>query len=165
MKLPNRNKTITEDEFWTRVGRRGDDECWLWTGGTRHGYGSMKYKGKYITAHRFAYTIAVGPIPAGLSILHSCDTPACCNPNHLRAGTAKDNAHDRDSRKRQWRDRGYHCSLGEKNTQAVIDEHMVRRIRIMASDGLTASAIASRTGVTYNIAYNVLHRVAWTHVV
>jgi hypothetical protein len=29
-----------------------------------------------------------------LFVLHSCDNPPCCNPNHLRTGTAKDNSRD-----------------------------------------------------------------------
>jgi len=35
-----------------------------------------------------------------MMILHSCDNRKCCNPNHLRAGTGKDNYRDALERNR-----------------------------------------------------------------
>jgi hypothetical protein len=53
---------------------------------------------RYQYAHRFAYSQLVGPIPAGMYICHGCDNPICVNPDHLYAGTASDNMHDKARR-------------------------------------------------------------------
>lgn len=39
-------------------------------------------------------------VPDGMHILHSCDNPRCCNPEHLRIGTHQDNMNDKVSRGR-----------------------------------------------------------------
>ncbi|WP_370561079.1 HNH endonuclease signature motif containing protein [Edwardsiella tarda] len=52
------------------------------------------------SVHRLAYTIHKGPIPDGLSVLHSCDNPCCCNPLHLTVGDLKQNMRERKERGR-----------------------------------------------------------------
>lgn len=91
-----------EERFWGRVDRSaGEGKCWLWTGyRNRQGYGRAGLRGMVTGAHRIAWQIANGPIPEGLFVLHSCDVPACCNPAHLRTGTAGHNAWDRSKRNR-----------------------------------------------------------------
>lgn len=75
--------------------------CWNWTGAkTRDGYGNLKRGGKSFSAHRYVFEKLVGPIPKGTCVLHSCDNPACCNPDHLRTGSAKDNIRDAINRGR-----------------------------------------------------------------
>ena len=45
--------------------------------------------------------MAVGPIPPEAILLHSCDTPACVRPDHLRPGTRRENSQDMISRGRR----------------------------------------------------------------
>ena len=60
-----------------------------------HDYGVVTINGRNYRVHRLALERELGrPIHPGLDVLHSCDRPACCNPEHLREGTDKDNRRD-----------------------------------------------------------------------
>ena len=83
------------------------DSCWLWLGTKeRHGYGQAYcgtrpdgFKDR-IYAHRIAYVLASGNIPAGMVVMHTCDNPPCVNPAHLRLATQAENIADRDAKGR-----------------------------------------------------------------
>jgi len=86
--------------FWDRLEKKPSG-CWEWRGKVGHnGYGLLEQSGRNWRAHRFAYTLAKGEIPEGKMVLHSCDNRVCCNPDHLRIGTAKDNWRDAIERER-----------------------------------------------------------------
>jgi len=90
-----RPRGVPEPErFWSFV-ERGEG-CWLWKGGlSGSGYGNFWSDGKTVRAHRYAWEITHGrPVPEGLYVLHRCDTPRCCNPEHLFVGTLRDNSRD-----------------------------------------------------------------------
>lgn len=70
--------------------------CQVWTGYVmqRTGYGRIFLNGVARGVHRVVYELVHGPIPSGCYVLHKCDTPACCEPKHLFAGTQLDNMQD-----------------------------------------------------------------------
>ena len=96
------HKTLVE-RFWEKVDKRGGpNTCWPWLAATMAGYGVIKDEEniRLLRAHRLAWEIHNRPIPDGLCVCHICDNPACVNPCHLRLGTHKDNAQDRERKGR-----------------------------------------------------------------
>lgn len=91
----------TLSRFWSKVEKT--DGCWLWRGGRNgNGYGafSLTHR-KQIAAHRFAWQLANGPIPAGMLVCHTCDEPLCCRVSHLFLGRPADNSADMVAKGRQ----------------------------------------------------------------
>jgi hypothetical protein len=85
--------------FWDNVGITDDTaDCWPWLlGRSGKGYGNtvrQMHGARVAGAHRIAWVIVNGPIPAGLFVCHACDNPPCCNPSHLWLGTNSDNLRD-----------------------------------------------------------------------
>ena len=75
--------------------------CLLWTGARDPGgYGRMGLPHTSRGAHRVTWEVAHGPIPDGMHVLHTCDNPRCCNPEHLKLGTHAENMRDKAERRR-----------------------------------------------------------------
>ena len=93
--MPN-PKHLSFENRLTQVG-----DCLLWTGPVckKWGYGKCNRMGETL-AHRAAYKIKHGSIPSGMLVCHTCDTPACCNVDHLFLGTNADNMRDMAGKKR-----------------------------------------------------------------
>jgi hypothetical protein len=53
-----------------------------------------------VTASRVAWELMNGVIPDGYDVMHKCDNPPCCNPNHLKLGTHLQNMADMKEKKR-----------------------------------------------------------------
>lgn len=67
--------------------------CWYWTGYvTKSGYGCFVPGIRVFPAHRIAWELYRGPIPAGMVIDHCCRVRHCVNPDHLRVVTRRQNA-------------------------------------------------------------------------
>jgi len=81
--------------FWGRVNALKKNGCWEWMAGKSDaGYGVLTVSKREYLAHRVAYFLAFGEYVPSLCVLHRCDNPPCCNPQHLFLGTFKDNTRD-----------------------------------------------------------------------
>lgn len=67
--------------------------CWLWTAyRSPLGYGRFAPTASGpVSAHRWSYEFAYGPIPDGLHIDHLCRVTSCVRPDHLEAVTNSEN--------------------------------------------------------------------------
>lgn len=98
--------------------------CWLWTKGTRNGYGvHLCASGEAKPAHRLAYEIATGPIAEGMVIDHLCGEKLCVNPRHLEQVTRAENT--RRGQPQRGVGRGRHRALttnkaGERTERILI---------------------------------------------
>lgn len=81
-----------EMRFWAHADLSGGaDACWPFdTVNSQNGYGHYRGFGEW-NAHRVAYVLVKGPIPANHHIDHLCRTLSCVNPSHLEAVTPREN--------------------------------------------------------------------------
>jgi hypothetical protein len=154
-----RKLTLT-DRFWSKVDRRGPDECWLWTAAlNEHGYGVMRPEGRRsgptIKAHRVSLVLT-GTDVEGLLVRHSCDNPPCVNPRHLSTGGPADNAADMVSRHRQ--------ACGSRRGTNKLTEADIPEIRARVDAGELHRLIAADYGVSRVTITRVANRQGWLHV-
>lgn len=145
------------DRFWSKVNKT--DGCWLWTAARLpKGYG--RFAGTL--AHRWIYAHTHGVSLGRMDfVLHSCDTPACVNVDHLRVGTAKDNTADMDARGR----RVALGAVGERNRTAKLTADQVVEIRARyKSGGCTYASLAAEYGMSDFGISQVVRRKNWAHV-
>jgi|LGVE01.1.fsa_nt_gb hypothetical protein len=151
--------------FWSKIDvRDSNKECWPWLGAkTPTGYGNLAINGKYLKAHRVAWELCNFEIPKGYVVMHVCDNPSCCNPNHLVLGTHKANTTDMVLKNRG----GFHKNRakGERNYNAKLTAEAVKEIRRdYAAGKATQYDLADRFGVTQTAISCVLKNKTWRHV-
>ena len=136
-------------------------ECLLWQGGKgSRGYGVMAVgKRNNEATHRIAWALAnnIAP-PAGMHVMHSCDTPACVNPAHLSIGTAADNQRDCAMKGRRNAARGSRCS------KAKLTEVQVISAAYDFARGDFSRDIAKKLGVKSSAILKIMQGHRWPHL-
>lgn len=113
------------ERFWSKVSfPRGGVGCWLWMGGKiTGGYGNFSAGRRMTGAHRVAWAMYRGEIPAGMELDHvrerGCTSRACVNPAHLEPVTRKENTRRGDAGLHLvWANRSKKaCSRGHEYTE------------------------------------------------
>ncbi len=156
------NHDSLEDRFWSKVDKTG--ECWEWMAYKKSdGYGQF-WLGKAQSAHRVAWQLTSGPIPAGdyegtTGVLHTCDNKACCRPSHLFLGGPAENSADMVTKGRSTK--GRTCVRGEAHGSAKLCELDVWLIRNVKS---TQRNIANWFGISQSHVSGIRSGTFWKHV-
>jgi hypothetical protein len=142
--------TSERERFWSKVDWSGGHEaCWPWMAGIdKDGYGKFQTgthrNQRHWRSHRYVAEMMgmVAPV-----IMHTCDNPPCCNPDHLRAGTQRDNRDDCIKKGRTAR--------AERHGHAVITAATARSVKDLLAAGCQKAAIARHLGLPRHIVYNI----------
>ncbi|CAB4128378.1 hypothetical protein UFOVP106_53 [uncultured Caudovirales phage] len=138
----------TPEVLWSKVDKKAENECWNWKGYKNDGgYGRTWINDYGYYAHRVIFDL-VYPNTITLSapkdtdesgfLLHTCDNPSCCNPNHLFIGTHTENMADKVAKNRQTKfptDKGPRCKLSMAQA---------REIRQLRKNGISARELSQR---------------------
>lgn len=162
----------TPDNFWTKVQKKGTNDCWEWQGAkTSSGYGNLSWHGLHVQAHRVAYYLALGGIKLHTKfrqegrakkyrrfVLHTCDNRACCNPKHLFLGSMRANQLDAYAKGRKVQPRSGHAN-------AKLTGDQVRTIRNMYDMGAyQQKQLAKEFGVSQRAISLVVRRETYKDI-
>ena len=115
--------------------------CWPWTGQRDpNEYGRLTVDRRPLLAHRLMYaTWHQCILPPAVHVLHHCDNPPCCNPDHLFAGNQRINMQDAMHKRRH--------QFGERHSHAKIPTDGIALIHQLLAQGVYQRIIAEQFGV------------------
>lgn len=147
--------------LYRRISQDEKTGCWNWLQSVgSHGYGNAYWNKKVRTAHRFSYFLHKGD-PGNLHILHRCGNRRCCNPDHLYAGTDKDNHLDAVKD-------GTHSPpprfKGEEVGNAKLTDRQAAEIKRLLLLGMTATKIAGKYNVSISTVSLINRGRRYAHV-
>jgi len=134
--------------------------CWLWNSCLYpNGYGYLKCKNKSKLAHRISYELYKGELNISDVVRHTCDVRCCVNPDHLIAGTQRDNMQDMYTK-------GRRIQTGTHNHMAKLTEGEVREIRLRYSLGnITLEHLGNEYNVNFRTISQIVNYKRWKDMI
>lgn len=148
-----------EERFWRYVKPKAG--CWEWQGPhNAAGYGVIGAGYARFVATRVALNLILHcPDPGPhLVVMHTCDNPPCCNPEHLIVGTQKANLADMRAKGRGSKVR----ASGANNGQSVLSRETALEVLRQAGTGLSQKTLAAQFSVSNGTIFNVLQGTHWS---
>ena len=149
--------------FWDRVEMQTvqqENGCMVFTGHKDDcGYGRISKNDKLVRVHREVWKKHNPDKEITGVIMHSCDNPACINPDHLSHGTQAENVADMVAKGRRV------TVKGSKQRDAKLTEADIPKIReLIANPRVYMYKIAEMYGVSETVIRNIRNGKNWTHV-
>lgn len=94
----------------------------------KDGYVRIRYNGKHERLFRVLYMQKYGDIPKGMVLRHLCNNAWCCNVEHLKIGTYKENYEDMVKCGRSGKGKPNVKVRGIKNSFHKLNEQQVKDI-------------------------------------
>jgi len=133
------------DRLKQNIDRSDSHGCHVWQGATtKGGYGVMHIAGYTILAHRAVHALNTGDTTAEV-VMHTCDNPKCCNPDHLRSGTYQDNSDDKLAKGR------YNKGNAGKHLKDRANHPRSRPVETPSGQYPSAKLAAEALGITYAV--------------
>lgn len=138
--------------------------CWNWTGHkNKDGYGFISLNGRPRLATRISFVMHGGIFEEGKDLVcHHCDNPSCVNPDHLWAGSNKDNMKDAKEKGRVKKGDSHYARIdpsrlphGENHWLCKVSDEQVREIRLLKQQGIKCPDIARMFGISRSRAYAI----------
>lgn len=142
--------------------RPHDSGCLEWLRAKdRDGYGITYYRKHQWRVPRLVFHLWKDPIPDRFMVLHRCDNPSCCNPDHLFIGNAKTNRMDCVSKGRAT------VPCGENHYTSKLTKEQVLHILWnyqWRTPGRMAPDFAREFGVSVGAIWGVIYGKTWKHL-
>lgn len=117
----------------------------------KDGYSRIRYNGKHDRIFRVLYQKKYGNIPKGKVLRHLCNNSWCCNVEHLKVGTHKENMEDKVKCGRSLKGIINLKIAGENNINHKLNENQVKEIYLSneSFNKLSKKYCVSTTNINY----------------
>lgn len=163
--LPQRQKIEKMKKLvLSKISKNEKTGCWNWNGIINtYGYGQQPvynlfgFKKRNMNASRLSAALFKNFDPNNnMCVLHSCDNPACINPDHLFFGTQTENMQDMRNKNRR--------AIGEKHGMSKLSESDVKNILVLLEQGALYKQIAKKYHVVASTINNIRLKKSWKHL-
>ncbi|HSH02044.1 MAG TPA: HNH endonuclease [Anaerolineae bacterium] len=149
------------NRFWEKVDTDDESGCWLWVAAKKKGgYGVFRISKRVYTASRLAWVYANNiDVPPTLKVMHLCDNPACCRPDHLTVGTQHSNMTDM-----RMKGRATYVNGEAHGGTSLTAKQVIAMRREYAQGNMTQRELAEKHGIPKGTLASILAGDNWKRV-